>query len=82
MYTPLFQQYCELLETTLDTKLKAQVPGFSMAEFSAMLTDRQDELMSEVRSNPPERNPHAVTSIAACCYKCCQAYFTAHNNVC
>jgi hypothetical protein len=48
VYTTLFQQYCELVEHTIEQQLAAKVPGFSMHEFAGMLTERQQELDAEV----------------------------------
>lgn len=48
-YTELFQQYCSLVEGTIEAALSAAVPGFSMDEFAKMLEERHEELGAEVK---------------------------------
>jgi len=48
VYTQIFNEYTVLIETTLDEKLRAKVPGFSMKKFETMLASRQDEIGGEM----------------------------------
>ncbi|GIL66177.1 hypothetical protein Vafri_19770 [Volvox africanus] len=48
IYTDVFNKYTELVESTIDKKLKQAVPGFSMQEFMSLLESHKDHLMSEV----------------------------------
>lgn len=47
-YTVVFEKYTDLVESTLDARLKEAVPGFSMAQFSKLLQAHKDSLMGEV----------------------------------
>ena len=46
-YTPLFQEYTELIEQYIQRRLAAAVPGFSMDAFVGMLGTRQDEICGD-----------------------------------
>ncbi|KAK9814103.1 hypothetical protein WJX72_000732 [[Myrmecia] bisecta] len=48
VYTQLFNQYTELIEQAIDTRLAAALPDFSMDEFLQMLACRQEELMGDI----------------------------------
>ncbi len=48
IYTDLFARYTSLVESTIESRLKEAVPGFSMAEFSSLLETHKDNLMSDV----------------------------------
>mmetsp|Transcript_48120 Transcript_48120/g.103076 ORF Transcript_48120/g.103076 Transcript_48120/m.103076 type:complete len:214 (-) Transcript_48120:220-861(-) len=43
VYTDLFQKYSDLIEGTLETKLKEAIPGFSMESFTEELAKRGQE---------------------------------------
>ena len=47
-YTPLFEQYAELIETFIAEKLSARIDGFSMEEFQEMLEDRRDQICGDI----------------------------------
>lgn len=47
-YTDIFQKYTELIETSIENKLRAAVAGFDMEEFLRLLDAHKDELMSDV----------------------------------
>lgn len=48
VYTDIFARYTELVESCIEAKLVAAVPGFSMPEFMHMLDSRKDQLMMDV----------------------------------
>eukprot|EP00199_Chlamydomonas_sp_CCMP681_P006274 CAMPEP_0119113306 /NCGR_PEP_ID=MMETSP1180-20130426/43483_1 /TAXON_ID=3052 ORGANISM="Chlamydomonas cf sp, Strain CCMP681" /NCGR_SAMPLE_ID=MMETSP1180 /ASSEMBLY_ACC=CAM_ASM_000741 /LENGTH=217 /DNA_ID=CAMNT_0007101287 /DNA_START=129 /DNA_END=782 /DNA_ORIENTATION=+ len=48
IYTDIFRQYTELVETGIETRLQSAVAGFDMSLFLGMLDTRKDELMSDV----------------------------------
>mmetsp|Transcript_28836 Transcript_28836/g.75659 ORF Transcript_28836/g.75659 Transcript_28836/m.75659 type:complete len:146 (+) Transcript_28836:117-554(+) len=47
-YTPIFKDWCALIETHLDTNLKARIPGFKMSAFMKMLDPRHEEVDVEL----------------------------------
>mmetsp|Transcript_29196 Transcript_29196/g.29545 ORF Transcript_29196/g.29545 Transcript_29196/m.29545 type:complete len:167 (+) Transcript_29196:114-614(+) len=47
-YTELFHRYTELIEQTLETKLKLSFSDFDMGKFEVLLSSRPDELSGEV----------------------------------
>eukprot|EP00163_Fabomonas_tropica_P016055 TRINITY_DN2896_c0_g1_i2.p1 TRINITY_DN2896_c0_g1~~TRINITY_DN2896_c0_g1_i2.p1 ORF type:complete len:215 (-),score=39.86 TRINITY_DN2896_c0_g1_i2:297-941(-) len=47
-YTPLFQQFGELVETFVHNKLKEAVENFDMDEFYGLLEAHEDEIMGDV----------------------------------
>jgi ADP-ribosylation factor 2-binding protein len=48
IYTDIFSRYTELVEGSIEKRLKEAVPDFDMQKFQVMLDARKDELMSEV----------------------------------
>mmetsp|Transcript_24550 Transcript_24550/g.22303 ORF Transcript_24550/g.22303 Transcript_24550/m.22303 type:complete len:152 (-) Transcript_24550:89-544(-) len=47
-YMELFNSYVTLMESTIDSMLSSQIPGFNMTQFESMLVERQDEISGEI----------------------------------
>jgi hypothetical protein len=49
IYTDVFNQYCTILESQLEKRLAAVIPGFDMVEFVGLVEARQEEVDPNVR---------------------------------
>ena len=48
VYTTVFEQYVNIVEHTIDERLKEAVPGFSMQDFSSLLAKHEEQLSADV----------------------------------
>lgn len=48
IYTELFSKYTELIESNIESRLAAEVPGFDMGDFLRLLDAHKEELMGDV----------------------------------
>ena len=44
VYTTVFKEYTDVIETYLNTQLEGRVPDFSMERFITLLKDRKDQI--------------------------------------
>ncbi|XP_066569600.1 ADP-ribosylation factor-like protein 2-binding protein isoform X2 [Amia ocellicauda] len=47
-YTPIFNEYIDLLEKFIEQQLVKRVPGFSMTSFTASLKQHKDEISGDI----------------------------------
>ncbi|XP_007905766.1 ADP-ribosylation factor-like protein 2-binding protein [Callorhinchus milii] len=48
IYTPIFQEYIELLEKYIEQQLMERLPGFNMTAFTTSLEQHKDEISGEI----------------------------------
>ncbi|XP_035654569.1 ADP-ribosylation factor-like protein 2-binding protein isoform X2 [Oncorhynchus keta] len=47
-YTPIFNEYIELLEKQLEQQLMERIPGFNMSAFTQLLKQHKDEVSGDI----------------------------------
>ncbi|XP_020335395.1 ADP-ribosylation factor-like protein 2-binding protein isoform X2 [Oncorhynchus nerka] len=47
-YTPIFNEYIELLEKQLEQQLMERIPGFNMSTFTQLLKQHKDEVSGDI----------------------------------
>ena len=47
-YTDIFDDYTELLESNIESRLCKMIPGFQLSKFAAMCQQRRDEMTGDV----------------------------------
>ncbi|XP_055796290.1 ADP-ribosylation factor-like protein 2-binding protein [Salvelinus fontinalis] len=47
-YTPIFNEYIELLEKQLEQQLMERIPGFNMTTFTQLLKQHKDEVSGDI----------------------------------